>query len=539
MAAWNRYAGACVSESGPGSSGRDVATVPQAEGSSLTAQAFFKDFVALRKPLLVRGHLSDEAWTLSARWSLAWFEARAGPERVKVEVRDPEAGSGRSFGQGREVEMPVAALCKHVREGGEALYMTTQDLTHDADGRPALFGTPVTCLSDCFPVRPRLAGNLIPANLNIWLGRSAAGSSSGLHHDFHDNLYLLLRGRKRFRLFAPSDAGRLPMVGTITAVHPNGRFQYEGETVNADGSDAGASAAQAAADAQAAASRELEEAEAAVERGEPGAGARLERAEAALDAAMEAVLDAEAGGEGAASDEDEDEDEDEDGFPAGGDEEDDEAEAMDAAEMERLWKKTARSAEARKAAAAAAAAAPAASSSSSSSPPAAAAAAASSSPLPEGVSSSSAGAAAVGSARPAWRVGDALPPAKDPPKNFCTVTSDQARAIPGTSMLEVEVHAGDMLYMPAGWYHEVVSLDAVQSPEAPASASAEAKAAAAMSGAATRAQLAAAAAEGKEADLPYHCAMNYWFHPPDADEFEAPYTSGFWARDWEERDLDA
>ena len=106
-------------------------------------------------------------------------------------------------------------------------------------------------------------------------------------------------------------------------------------------------------------------------------------------------------------------------------------------------------------------------------------------------------------------------------------------------MLEVEVHAGDMLYLPAGWYHEVVSLDAVQSPEAPAGASPEAKAAAAMSGAATRAQLAAAAAEGKEADLPYHCAMNYWFHPPDADEFEAPYTSGFWARDWEERDLDA
>ena len=121
MAAWNKYAGARVSESGPGSSGRDVAAVPKAEGNTLTAQTFFKDFVAPRKPLLVRGHLSDESWTLAARWNLAWFEARAGPERVKVEVRDPAAGSGRSFGQGREVEMPVEALCKHVREGGEAL----------------------------------------------------------------------------------------------------------------------------------------------------------------------------------------------------------------------------------------------------------------------------------------------------------------------------------------------------------------------------------------------------------------------------------
>lgn len=35
---------------------------------------------------------------------------------------------------------------------------------------------------------------------NVWIGSSADGSSSGLHHDFHDNLYSLLRGRKRFRL---------------------------------------------------------------------------------------------------------------------------------------------------------------------------------------------------------------------------------------------------------------------------------------------------------------------------------------------------
>ena len=29
--------------------------------------------------------------------------------------------------------------------------------------------------------------------------KAGASSSSGLHHDYHDNLYLLLRGRKRFR----------------------------------------------------------------------------------------------------------------------------------------------------------------------------------------------------------------------------------------------------------------------------------------------------------------------------------------------------
>ena len=32
---------------------------------------------------------------------------------------------------------------------------------------------------------------------------TVASSSSGLHHDFHDNLYILLRGRKRFHLWSP------------------------------------------------------------------------------------------------------------------------------------------------------------------------------------------------------------------------------------------------------------------------------------------------------------------------------------------------
>jgi hypothetical protein len=36
----------------------------------------------------------------------------------------------------------------------------------------------------------------IPQSINLWLGRAAggAGASSGLHHDFHDNLYCLPRG---------------------------------------------------------------------------------------------------------------------------------------------------------------------------------------------------------------------------------------------------------------------------------------------------------------------------------------------------------
>jgi hypothetical protein len=59
------------------------------------------------------------------------------------------------------------------------------------------------------------------------LGNSKEGTSSGLHHDYHDNLYILLRGRKRFTLFSPSDASNLSTYGIVEKIHPNGLINYK------------------------------------------------------------------------------------------------------------------------------------------------------------------------------------------------------------------------------------------------------------------------------------------------------------------------
>ena len=56
-----------------------------------------------------------------------------------------------------------------------------------------------------------------------------------MHHDHHDNLYCLLRGRKRLRLYAPSDAPRMRTHGRVRRVHPNGRINYAGDPTAADG----------------------------------------------------------------------------------------------------------------------------------------------------------------------------------------------------------------------------------------------------------------------------------------------------------------
>ena len=64
---------------------------------------------------------------------------------------------------------------------------------------------------------------------------------------------------------------------------------------------------------------------------------------------------------------------------------------------------------------------------------------------------------------------------------------------------KVELNEGDMLFIPAGWYHEVLS-----------------------SG--TDLTNANSNVHSKT-----HMAFNYWFHPPDnLDDFDKPYASSFW-----------
>ena len=67
------------------------------------------------------------------------------------------------------------------------------------------------------------------------MGNSRAGSTSGLHHDFHDNLYVLVRGKKRFTLYSPADTAKMYVAGPMVKVHRNGRMCYKGLETDADG----------------------------------------------------------------------------------------------------------------------------------------------------------------------------------------------------------------------------------------------------------------------------------------------------------------
>lgn len=70
-----------------------------------------------------------------------------------------------------------------------------------------------------------------------------------------------------------------------------------------------------------------------------------------------------------------------------------------------------------------------------------------------------------------------------------------------------------MLYLPAGWYHEVTSFSSSSD-----------------SGSTTSSGGSSGSKSGN-----MHMAFNYWVHPPDGSSFARPYTNDFWPQDWEER----
>lgn len=301
------------------------------------------------------------------------------------------------------------------------------------------------------------------------------GSTSGLHHDTHDNIYVLLRGSKRFRLFAPSDALRLHTAGSITHVHPNGVINY-GVPTRADGA-AEASAVEWASDtAQATAAATAARAEELKAAGAPANEVReAEEAAAAADAAADAALDAVLALAGDASEGGSSDEEDGGLFGAEGGlapeqgDSDDEGEA--AAALQAMLGGSA--------------------------PPAGQPGGATGGAMladdfddvmPEVQAAKHAAAAARATASAAGAL----------PNNFSRVDlrrplTELEVEFPGfseLSMAEVQVNPGEMLYLPAGWFHEVTS----------------------------------SGGEGGG-----HLAFNYWMHPPTSATWEAPYPDGYWA----------
>uniref|UniRef100_A0A6B2L4R4 JmjC domain-containing protein n=1 Tax=Arcella intermedia TaxID=1963864 RepID=A0A6B2L4R4_9EUKA len=169
---------------------------------------------------------------------------KAGAAKIKVEQSDPSGNFGSALPR---LEMTFKEFLDKISAGDQNLYLTTQYDDDDEEEEEEeskeeeenvdfvkkevlkqLFAPPSNQLAEDIPFRPALMGNLIPAQFNMWMGNSKAGTSTGLHHDFQDNLYLLLRGEKQFTVICPSEAQNVYTHGQIEKVHPNGYIKYKG-----------------------------------------------------------------------------------------------------------------------------------------------------------------------------------------------------------------------------------------------------------------------------------------------------------------------
>jgi hypothetical protein len=119
---------------------------------------------------------------------LEYLAQKAGHATVQVEPIHPEF---KQFGTDVErVEMKFSEFLDGLkREDGGWKYLTTQ-YAADPEGGPdgdeekdvgiTSYPPPTNALRDDFPSAPKIAGNLILQQVNLWIGRSKNGASSGL-----------------------------------------------------------------------------------------------------------------------------------------------------------------------------------------------------------------------------------------------------------------------------------------------------------------------------------------------------------------------
>ena len=317
------------------------------------------------------------------------------------------------------------------------------------------------------------------------------GSSSGLHHDYHDNLYVLLRGRKRFRLHSPNDTDKMYTVGDVAKVHCNGRINYHGFPLT----DAAGVPERNEDDTAAAAAAALRcRLAAAAAAAEEGGSAAEEDAEEEMDAALEAALDADMLlGSGHGDDYDDGEDE-EEAFSEEEDFEDGDEPGMLVSDGTGvlLWAPGTDGA-------AGTAAAP------------ATATKRRRLCVDQAASSNSRGERKSDAPPNFSRVGDTAAACEEG-----TATADAYPLYKTAAVTVCEIEAGDMLYLPTGWFHEVSSFSTGTS-----------------TGGGGGGGIGAAC--GTEASVHEHLALNYWVHPPDTDSFEAPYSTSYWTDEWKLR----
>lgn len=185
----------------------------------------FSYYVMKRQPVLIRaGDIDSVFGWHTARWkNVSYLRVTAGKHSVNIEHKD--AARAQIFGEhtSRQKVSFNEFLDRLESESGgaENVYMNLQAC------KQCLTSPPLSVLSHDITVPHFFMQSAIVA-FNLWMGRAdpREGTVSGLHHDYEDNIYILVQGRKRVVLYSPAELFNLYPQGQVLEVNEQGSVSY-------------------------------------------------------------------------------------------------------------------------------------------------------------------------------------------------------------------------------------------------------------------------------------------------------------------------
>ena len=199
------------------------------------AEDFFDEYVLPRKPVVIRAPalsvpdlgepagFSHLGWRTD-RWTDDYMVQRAGSLAVEVEKVQESADDIQRFGVDyADTTFREFMASLNSDSGDAAFYLNVQNLKAKGQKLSDMlhaFRDDFSLLLPFIPKAMRLH------EVNPWLGdtKTHAASTSPLHYDPFDNVYALIRGKKTFRIFSPSDAENLYPKHRLDHISPEGSF---------------------------------------------------------------------------------------------------------------------------------------------------------------------------------------------------------------------------------------------------------------------------------------------------------------------------
>lgn len=187
----------------------------------LPVEDFYFNYFTARKPVIIRTRFLAELGWRTHLWSNEYLNFKAGTHTVLVQKRQnnqiflPE-NSGYYPVLFRDFLANVMAN----PVGDDTTYLNLQNL-----GNNQVLEPPALQLIGDFSI-PVYFKDLMLRCINVWMGNSRTTITTPLHHDFNDNLYVVVEGRKHFTLFPPDQASNLYTRGQLLEVGANGIITY-------------------------------------------------------------------------------------------------------------------------------------------------------------------------------------------------------------------------------------------------------------------------------------------------------------------------